>query len=116
MKIVFYAAIGILVFLALSSGVPKILLMKQEVDFFGQYGFTDPILVAFGLAQVISGALLIVPKTRTFGAVLFAITLLISASILALAGSLALCAITLIFVFLSGFVVKFSYGSNRPEI
>lgn len=54
----------ILVFLAISSGVTKIMLMPQDVEFFGNYGFTNSILIAYGVAQLIGGILLIHSKNK----------------------------------------------------
>jgi hypothetical protein len=42
--------LAILTLLAVSSGITKILLMPQDVNFFGKFGFSDPILIAFGKA------------------------------------------------------------------
>ena len=46
------------------------MLMPQDVEFFGKYGFTNPILIAYGAAQVIGGILLIIQKARFVGAVI----------------------------------------------
>ena len=80
--------IAILVFLAVSSGVTKIALMEQDVAFFGAYGFTNPLLMAFGAIQLVGGLLLIAPKTRKVGAILVGITFAISAVLLFLHGSI----------------------------
>ena len=48
MKIVLNIILAILVFLALAAGVTKIMLMPQDVEFFGKYGFTNSILIAYG--------------------------------------------------------------------
>ncbi|WP_126454745.1 hypothetical protein [Sulfuriflexus mobilis] len=47
MSILLKVNLAILVFLAASSGVTKIMLMPQDVEFFGNYGFTNPILMLF---------------------------------------------------------------------
>jgi len=47
MKIVFYIVLVILVVLAVASGITKIMLMEQEVEFFGQYGFSNLLLRSF---------------------------------------------------------------------
>ena len=106
MKIFFKVVLVILIFLAVSSGITKIMLMPQDVEFFGKYGFTDPILIAYGATQLLGGILLIMSKSRIIGAVLIAITFLISAVVLAMDGNIPVTIITLIFVFLLGFVIK----------
>jgi len=67
MKLLYNIILVVLVFLAVSSGVTKIMLMQQDVDFFAQYGFTNPILIAFGASQLLGGILLALPKTRIIG-------------------------------------------------
>lgn len=113
MKIFFYAVLVIIIFLAASSGVTKIMLMQRDVDFFGQYGFTDPILISFGIAQLLGGVLLAIPKSRVVGAVLVAITFFISAVILLMAGNGVMAVITLVCTVLLGFVIKQSFSHGR---
>lgn len=115
MKILFNILLAILVFLAVSSGLTKIMLMQQDVEFFGQYGFTNPILIAFGIAQVLGGILLMLPKTRVIGASLIAITFLISAVVLFMDGNNLVAIITMIFVALLGFVIYKTLGKNLPS-
>jgi len=106
MKIAFYVILAILVFLAVSSGITKIMLMQQDVDMFGKYGFSNPILIAFGVTQLVGGILLAWPKHRVTGAVVVAVTFLVSAIVLVLAGSMSLAGITVLFVLLLGFIAK----------
>ena len=61
MKIIVNILIVILVLLALLSGGTKVLLMPQELEFFGQFGFSASIIVVFGIIQLGVGVLL-----RTF--------------------------------------------------
>ena len=82
MKILFNVILAILVFLAISSGITKIILMQQDVEFFGKYGFTNSILIAYGAVQLLGGILLALPKSRIIGATLVAITFLVSAVVL----------------------------------
>ena len=67
MKAVSIGILAILTLLAVSSGITKILLMPQDVNFFGKYGFSDPILIAFGSVQLLGGLLLVFTKTRFAG-------------------------------------------------
>ena len=89
------------------------MLMPQDVDFFGQYGFTNPILIAFGVSQLIGGVLLAVPRTRIVGAVILGVTFLISAVVLGMAGNIPVTVVTLLCVFLLGFVVRQSLQTLR---
>lgn len=106
MKIFYYTVLVILVFLAISSGFTKIILMEQDVEFFGKYGFTNSILIAYGIAQLLGGILLLLPKTRFYGAILVAITFLVSFIVLLLSGNIPMAIVTLVFVLLLGFIIK----------
>ena len=57
----------ILVILAALSGITKVLLMEQEMTFFGNHGFTSAMIVAFGVVQL-AGAALMVFRRRSFPA------------------------------------------------
>jgi hypothetical protein len=82
--------------------------MQQDVEFFGKYGFTNPILIAYGAVQLLGGILLILPKSRIIGAVLVAITFLVSAVVLAMEGNIPVTIVTLICIVLLGFIIKLS--------
>ncbi len=115
MKAFFYIVLFILVFLAVSSGITKVLLMPHELEFFGKYGFTNPILITYGAFQLVGGVLLVIPKARITGAVVVAITFLISAVFLAKSGNIPVTIITLIAILLLGFVVKRTMGVSEHE-
>lgn len=112
MKIILNIILAILVLLAISSGVTKILLMQQDVEFFGQYGFTNSVLIAYGVVQLIGGLLLVLPKTRVVGAIVVAITFLISLVILVMAGNIPVAIITLVCIILLGLVIKQALNTN----
>ena|SRR3989338_4820509 len=115
MKILFNVILAILVFLVVSAGITKIMLMQQDVEFFGKYGFTNPILIAYGVVQLLGGILLVLPKTRIIGAILVAITFLISAVVLVMAGNIPVAIITLICVLLLGFIIKQSLNKATQQ-
>ncbi len=114
MKIVFRIILTILVLLAVASGTTKILLMEQDADFFGKYGFSDPILVIFGLAQLIGGLLMTFVKTRFVGATVVAITFLVSLALVLLEGNMAVSVITGVALLLLVVIMKQSWRA-RPE-
>lgn len=91
-------ALTIMVLLAIASGVAKIMLMPQEVAFFGAFGFSDNLLINFGLLQVLGAVLLLLPKGRTFGLILVAATFVVSAIVLLAAGKIVMALVTLLFV------------------
>ena len=112
MKVVSTIILAILVLLAVSSGITKILLLPQDVDFFGKYGFSNPILVTYGLVQLIGGLLLVFAKTRLAGAVIVAITFLISLVVLLMEGNIPVSIATGIAIVLLGVVIRQSWRAN----
>jgi hypothetical protein len=112
MKIVFTAILAVLVFLAVSSGITKIALMQQDVDFFGKYGFTNPILIAFGAVQLTGGVLLPFRKTRIVGAAIVATTFLISLVVLLMEGNILVSIATIVATLLLGVVMKLSWKTT----
>ena len=116
MKWVWVGVLGLLVFLAVSSGVTKILLMPQDVVFFGQYGFSGIALVAFGLMQVIGGAMMLFFGTRLLGAIIVAITFGVSAVLLFIEGSTPTAFITLIALVLLGTIAVRTHRGGHIRI
>jgi len=108
MKIAFNIALVILVLLAVSSGVTKIMLMPQDVEFFGAYSFGKPVLIVFGIFQVIGGTSMVVPKLRIYGAIVVAITFIVSLVLLIMAGNYPVAGFTAVAIALLGWVVKSS--------
>ena len=107
--------LAILVFLAVSSGVTKIILMPQDVEFFGLYGFTNPVLIAYGAIQLVGGILLFIAKTRFIAAVIVAITFLISAVVLIMAGKFLVTFFTFVAMLMLGVVMKQSLRKENLE-
>ena len=112
MKIFLNLVIVILTFLALSSGVTKVLLMQQEIEFFGGSGFTNPIIVSFGIVQILGGVLLAIQRTRILGSAVVAVTFLISAVLLAKAGNIPVAVVTTVCIALLGLVIQQSNSRN----
>lgn len=109
MKAVSTIILAVLILLAVSSGITKILLMQQDVDFFGKYGFSNPILVVYGLVQLIGGLLLVFTRTRFVGAAIVAITFLISLVVILMDGNIPVGIATVIATLLLGVVMKQSW-------
>jgi len=112
MKIAFGVLLAILTFLAVSSGLTKIVLMQQEVEFFGRYGFSNPLLIAFGAVQLIGGILLPFRKTRFTGAAIVASTFLVSLAILLMDGNIPMSIITAVVTLLLCVVMRLSWRSD----
>ena len=109
MKVVSIIIVAILVLLAISSGTTKVLLMQQDVVFFGKYGFTNPVLIAFGSAQILGGLLMIVMKTRFAGAAVVAATFLVSLALLLMEGNWPISIVTAIATLLLVLVMRKSW-------
>ena len=116
MKIAYTIILVILTFLAVSSGTTKILLMQQDVEFFGQYGFSNMVLMIYGIVQVSGGFLLPFSKTRFVGAAIVASTFLVSLVVLLMDGNMPVSMITIAMTLLLGVVMKQSWkaASSRP--
>lgn len=112
MKIAFAILLAILTFLAVSSGLTKVLLMQQDVEFFGRYGFTNAALIAFGAVQLTGGILLPFKRTRFAGAAIVASTFLASLVILLMDGNIPISIVTSIATLLLFVVMKLSWRSE----
>ena len=115
MKIAFSILLVLLTALAVLSGVTKITLMPNEVEFFGQYGFSSPMLIAFGAAQLIGGILLPWKKTRFAGAAVVAVTFLVSLAILLMDGNIPISIVTAIVTGLLLMVMKLSWPAGEKS-
>jgi hypothetical protein len=116
MKIASFLLLAVLTFLAVSSGMTKILLMQQDVEFFARYGFSEPIIIAFGAAQLIGGILLPFKKTRFTGAAIVASTFLVSLALLLMEGNIPVSIVTLIATLLLFLVMKLSWQSDSQHL
>jgi len=116
MKVAYTIILVILTFLAISSGITKVLLMQRDVDFFGQYGFSNTILIIYGTAQLIGGFLLPFSKTRFVGAAIVAITFLVSLVVLVMDGNIPVSIITVVMTLLLGVVMKQSWKTAPSKL
>ncbi len=95
-----------MILLAGLAGIGKMLLTQQEVQFFGKYGFSDPILMAFGLLQIIGALLLVFTRTRFAGAVIVALTFLVSLALIIFEGNVPMGIITFVAILLLGVIMR----------
>ncbi len=115
MKIAFTILLAILTFLAVFSGVSKIALMQQDVEFFGRYGFSNAMLIAFGAAQVFGAIMMPLKKTRLVGAAIVTSTFLVSLGILLVDGNVPVSIVTAIATLLLFVVMKLSWQPRAKE-
>ncbi|MDJ0751519.1 MAG: DoxX family protein [Woeseiaceae bacterium] len=114
MNIAFPILLVLLTALAVLSGVAKVALVPSEVEFFSQYGFSNPMLIAFGAVQLVGGILLPWKKTRFTGAAMVALTFLVSLAVLLMDGNIPLSIVTAIVTILLFVVMKLHRGDG-PE-
>lgn len=115
MKIAFSILLAILTLLAIASGFAKIALVPNDVEFFGRYGFSDPMLIAFGVVQLIGGVLLPWRKTRFAGATVVACTFLISLVLLLVDGNIPVSLVTVFATLLLVVVMKQSWPGRSKD-
>ena len=115
MKTVFAIILIVLILLAVSSGITKVALMQQDVDFFGKYGFSNPILIVYGLIQLMGGVLMVFTRTRFIGAAIVAITFLVSLAVLLMEGNLPVSIATIVATLLLGVTMKQSWKTAASE-
>lgn len=99
-----------------SAGAAKVLTVPQEVVFFKNLGIGTPYLVAFGVAQIGAGAILLSRTTRHFGLFVAAAMFLLSSLLLLLSGNLRFAVISVAPAALAaylGFVSKSSVGKKN---
>lgn len=106
MKTVSKIVLVILILLAALSGFTKVALMEQDVEFFGRYGFSNSMLMVFGLVQIAGAVLMILRKTRFVGATIVAITFLISLVVLVLDGNVPVSIVTAVATLSLGVIMK----------
>lgn len=86
--------------------------MQQDVDFFGKYGFTNTILIAYGAVQLLGGILMIFNKTRFYGAAIVAATFIVSLVVLLMEGNVPVSIVTVVATLLLAVVVKKSWKTE----
>jgi len=115
MRLVWTIILVVLTFLAVSSGITKVILMEQELNFFSKYGFSNPILISYGAIQLIGGALLPFRKTRFAAAAVVAMTFIVSLVVLLADGNMPLSAVTAVATLLLGAVMVQSRRAEAPD-
>lgn len=113
MKMFLSIVLVLLTALAALSGIAKIALMPNEVEFFGRYGFSSSMLIAFGSSQLIGGVLLPWKRTRFAGAALVAITFLVSLAMLLMDGNIPASIATAIATILLFVIMKLSWMAQK---
>ena len=101
--------------LSIAAGAAKIALVPDEVSFLSQFGFTSALIVAFGIAQVLGGLLLVPFATRMFGSIVAGIAFAISALLLLIDGNLVFAGVSLVPVGFAGLITYQSFVSRKAS-
>ena len=80
--------------------------MPQELEFLQGLGLSVPIIVAFGVVQLVGGILMVPTKTRRIGATVVALGFLASAILVFMSGNLPFGLVSLVPVVLAGLVIR----------
>lgn len=104
MKIVVAVVAVLLGLLSIAAGVAKIALLPDEVAFLSQFGFGTLLIAFFGTVQFLGGILLVIPRTRSPGALVAALAFGLSAVLLLVAGNSAFAGVSLVPAILAGLI------------
>lgn len=105
MKILMTVIVILLVILGVSSGISKIMLLPQEIQFFGGV-FTNTQIVVFGVVQCVGAILLILRRSRIIGAIILALTFIISTVLILISGEIGFGLFSLLPIILIWLVAK----------
>jgi len=101
-----------LILLTIASGVAKVMLTPQEVSFFGAFGFSNAVIVALGVIQILAAVMMALPKFRFYGALIIIVTFLISLILLIKTENYPMAAITFFVTLLVAWIAKSNYQLN----
>lgn len=111
MKLAGTILLVLLILLSIASGFAKVMLMPQELEFFGAAGMSDLGIRLFGAAQSAGAVLLAFSRTRLIGALVLAATFIASAVLIFMAGQTGFGVFSLLPVILLAVVVKLKPGA-----
>ena len=94
----------LVILLAITAAIPKVMQMPHEVEFFDDAGLGAYLVIVFGLVQLAGGILLLFRGTRTWGAIAVAATFAISTGMLFMVGNIAVGSVSVVTVLMAGYV------------
>lgn len=104
MKVINKVILGLLGVLSLAAGGAKVLRVPDEAQFFEDAGLGVAAMIAFGVVQMVAGALLLIQKTRVAGALIAAIMFASSAAMIFMSGNLQFGLISMLPVLMACYV------------
>lgn len=90
--------------LSIAAGGAKVALTPQEVEFLGSLGLGNATIIGFGIAQVVGGAMVLLPRTRRVGALIAALGFAASAGLILITGNLGFAGVSLIPALAAGWI------------
>jgi hypothetical protein len=93
-----------LALLSIAAGIAKVLQTPQEVEFLQSFGFSPMLIIIFGVAQILGGVLLAVPKTVQWGAIITFSGFAVSSVLIFIAGDLIFALVSMLPLALAGFI------------
>ena len=116
MKLLQIVLLGVLILLSVSSGIIKIILMPQEVEFFGGAGFSNLLIVVYGATQIIGGMLLIPIRSRAWAAIFMAVNFMLSVVVIGLSGNIPFAVFSFAPVAISVFIGFVTLKARHSQI
>jgi hypothetical protein len=105
--------IAVVAILSVAAGLAKVMEAPQEMEFLQGAGLSPTLILAFGLVQILGGALLATKRTRTMGAYLAVAGFAASTLLILMGGDLVFGLISAIPIALSALV---AYQAARTPV
>lgn len=105
MRFVRVLIITIVVLLSVAAGLAKVMEAPQEVEFLQSVGLSTPLIILFGLIQIVAAVLLVSQKTRMVGASLAALAFAVSSVLIFVAGNLSFGLVSILPVLLACIII-----------
>lgn len=106
MKILKNVNLVLITLLSITAGISKIILTPQEVEFFQNAGLGEPVVIIFGIVQMIVGVLLIIGKVRKWGAIFVALMFALSTIMIFINGMIGFGVFSILPIILTGFIIR----------
>ena len=105
MKTINILIVAVIALVSIAAGVAKVMQVPAEMEFLQGLGLTLPLIMAFGVGQVIAGALLVWPKTRVPGCVVAIIGFSLSTALIFISGDTKFGVISILPIILAAVIL-----------
>jgi hypothetical protein len=103
-KILHLILVAIIALLSIAAGAAKIFQSPEEVQFLEGFGFSQKLILIYGLVQVIGGILLAIPKTLKVGSIITIFAFTLASILIALSGNYVFSLISLLPIAMTVFI------------